>query len=115
MFISRLDRRRLLLLVATLTLLVATLPRVALAQYYPAPPPRARPPQSRFELSGFTGWAVNSDPDTTYGSLRIGDAQSFGASLGIDSGFGASLELKWIYFQPTVQLVGYGINIYDSD
>jgi len=74
--------------------------------------------QTRLELSGFTGWAVNSDPDTTYGSLRLSDAQSFGASIGV-AGYGPTLELKWIYFQPTVQLIGYGINVdstkFDAD
>jgi opacity protein-like surface antigen len=110
MLISRLACQRLLLLVAALTSAVVTVSREASAQYYP--PPQARPPeqqQSRFELSAFTGWSVNSNPDTVYGELSIGDAQSFGASLGVASGLGASLELKWIYFQPTVQLVGYGI------
>lgn len=116
-FTSRLARYRLLLLLA-LTLSLATLSREALAQYYGSAPPPARPSahrQSRFELSGFTGWSVNSDPETNFGRLSIGDAQSFGASLGIASGFGPSLELKWIYFQPTTQLVGYGVNINDSN
>jgi hypothetical protein len=108
-------RYRLLLLVAALALVEATLPRAALAQQYS--PPLRPPPQrqSRFDLNAFTGWAVNSDPDTTYGRLSIGDAQSFGASFGLASGFGASLELKWIYFQPTAQLVGYGVNIANSN
>jgi len=124
MLILRLTRHGLLLLVAALTLLVATPPRQAAAQFYgsPQPPPPPQRPsmarQTRFELSGFTGWAVTSDPDTTYGSLRIGDAQSFGASLGI-AGYGPTLELKWIYLQPTVQLVGYGVNLdsnkFDAD
>jgi hypothetical protein len=118
MFISRPVLHRLLVLAAALvTLLLTSSPGDAMAQYYASPPARARPGaerRSRFELNAFTGWAVNSDPDTTYGSLRIGDAQSFGASIGIASGFGPSLELKWIYFQPTVQLVGYGVNT-DSD
>ena len=112
MFISRLASHRLLLLFAALTSAAVTFSGAASAQYASAPP-GAGPPgprQSRVELNAFTGWAVNSDPDTTYGRLSIGDAQSFGASAAIASGFGPSLELKWIYFQPTVQLVGYGIN-----
>jgi hypothetical protein len=115
MFISRLAFHRLLLLVAAMTSAAVTFPSVASAQYYAAGPPPGRPPaqrESRFELNAFTGWSVNSDPDTVYGRLSIGDAQSFGASLALNSGFGASLELKWIYFQPTVQLVGYGV--YDN-
>jgi opacity protein-like surface antigen len=112
MFISRLARHCLLAFV-----IAAALPAVALAQYGAPPPPRpawAGPRQPTLELSAFTGWSVNSDPDTTYGRLSIGDAQSFGAALAIASGFGASLELKWIYFQPTVQLVGSGINFANS-
>jgi opacity protein-like surface antigen len=112
MFNSRLVR--LLLLVPTLALLGVTLPGVALAQYAAAPPTQAARPaerQSRFELNAFTGWSVNSNPDTTLGELRIDDAQSFGASIGIASGLGANLELKWIYFQPTVQLIGYGASL----
>jgi hypothetical protein len=112
MFNSRLVR--LLLLVPALTLLAAILPELALAQYAAASPPLAER-QSRFELNAFTGWAVNSNPDTTLGELNIGDAQSFGASFGVASGLGANLELKWIYFQPTVQLINYGAGIANSN
>jgi opacity protein-like surface antigen len=108
MFNSRLAVHRLLLLVTALTLSAATFSSAAVAQ---APPEAQR---SRFELSAFTGWAVNSDPDTNYGRLSIGDAQSFGASLGVASGRGASLELKWIFVQPTVQLVDYRAGISNS-
>jgi hypothetical protein len=90
---------RLLLCFTALTLPGATFARIAGAQ---------AGERGRLELSAFTGWAVNSDPDTNYGRLSIGDAQSFGAALGIGDGSGATLELKWIYFQPTVQLVDYG-------
>ena len=103
MFNSRLAVCRLLWFVVVLTLSAATLSRAATAQ----PMGEQR---SRFELSAFTGWAVNSDPDTNYGRLSLGDAQSFGASLGI-SGYGGTLELKWIYFQPTVQLIDYSASI----
>ena len=117
MLTSRLACYRLLLLVATLTLPIGTFSSAALAQYYGSAPGAARPAprQPRLDLNAFTGWAVNSDPETNYGELRIGDAQSFGASLGVSSGYGPSLELKWIYFQPTAQLVGYGVNINDSN
>jgi len=104
MFNSRLALHRLLPFVAALTLSAATFSRVALAQEQ----------RTGLELSAFTGWAVNSDPDTNYGRLSLGDAQSFGASLGINR-FGATLELKWIYFQPTVQLVDYSASIANSD
>jgi opacity protein-like surface antigen len=108
MFNSRPALQRLLLFVAVLTPSAATFSSAALAQ-------SMGEQRSRFELSAFTGWAVNSDPDTNYGRLSIGDAQSFGASLGIASGFGATLELKWIYFQPTAQLVDYSASIANSD
>jgi hypothetical protein len=111
MFNSRLAH--LLLLVCAITLPTLLLPGVAVAQQYAASP--AARPQSQFELNAFTGWSVNSDPDTTFGRLSIGDAQSFGASFGLASGLGANLELKWIYFQPTVQLIGYGANISNSN
>jgi len=114
MLVSRLTRLRPLLILAALVLLVASLPGSAAAQSYVSPAPPLARPQPRFELSAFTGWSVNSDPDTTYGSVSIGDAQSFGASFAVASGLGANLELKWIYFQPTVQLVGYGFSL-DSD
>jgi hypothetical protein len=116
MYISRFARHRLLLFVAALTLPLASPSRDALAQSSASPPAER---QGRFELSAFTGWSVNSNPDTSYGTLSIDDAQSFGASLAVASGLGASLELKWIYFQPTVQLEGYGFsadsNKFDAD
>lgn len=114
---SHLPRRALLLLAVALIASAAISPGAALAQSYGPPRPASRPSgqrQSLVELSAFTGWAVNSDPETNYGRLRIGDAQSFGASLGISSGFGPSLQLSWIYFQPTAQLVGHGVNLNDS-
>ena len=100
---SRLPFHRLLPLVAALTLSAATFSSAARAQTYGA----SSPQRGRFDLNAFTGWAVNSDPDTSYGRLSLGDAQSFGASLGIAGPAGSTLELKWIYFQPTVQLVDY--------
>jgi hypothetical protein len=109
MFVSYPARRCLPWLAPALTLWITAFPKAVVAQSYATtshPPPVA---QSGVELSAFTGWSVNSDPDTTDGRLSIGDAQSFGASLAIASGFGASLELKWIYLQPTVQLVGDGV------
>ena len=100
--------RRLPLFVVSLTLCAATLSRAALAQ-------SQGEQRSGLELSAFTGWAVNSDPDTNYGRLSLGDAQSFGAALGLAGGMGATLELKWIYFQPTAQLVDYSASIANSD
>lgn len=108
MFTSRLAVRRLFLLVVSLALSAAAFSRKALAQ-------SMGEQRGRFELSAFTGWSVNSDPDTNYGRLSLGDAQSFGASLGLNSGSGATLELKWIYFQPTAQLVDYNVSIANSD
>lgn len=108
MFTSRLAVRRLLPFVVALTLPVATFSPAASAQ-------QMGERRGGFELSAFTGWSVNSDPDTNYGRLSLGDAQSFGASLGLNSGLGATLELKWIYFQPTAQLVDYSVSIANSD
>jgi hypothetical protein len=110
MLMPRLIRHGLILVACVLPLWIA-LPRAAVAQYPASPSPQAPPSaqrQGRVELNGFTGWSVNSDPDTTNGRLRIDDAPSFGASLAIDGGFGASLELKWIYLQPSVKLIGDG-------
>jgi len=107
MFNSRPAVHWLLLLLVSLTLSAATFSSAAMAQ-------SMGERRSGLELSAFTGWSVNSDPDINYGRLSIGDAQSFGASLGI-AGYGGILELKWIYFQPTVQLVDYSASIDNSD
>jgi hypothetical protein len=109
MFVSHSARRCLPWLASALTLWIAAFPKAAVAQSSATTSPAPPVAQSGVELSAFTGWSVNSDPDTTDGRLSIGDAQSFGASLAIASGFGTSLELKWIYLQPTVQLVGDGV------
>ena len=61
--------------ISVLALLAAVAPR-ALAQGAPA---RAHD----VAISGFAGYAVNGDVDTSGGRLRIDDAPAYGAALGI--------------------------------
>jgi opacity protein-like surface antigen len=69
------------------------------------PPP---PPPRRFALSVFGGWTTNSDVSGSGGTLRIGDAGSFGAAFGVRAPGGVLAELKWIYFDPEAQFSSLG-------
>ena len=74
---------------AVLVLLAAAAPR-ALAQGAPA---RAHD----FAITGFAGYAVNGDVDTSGGRLRIDDAPAYGAAIGVELRPGTWAELTWIY------------------
>jgi hypothetical protein len=98
---------RAILLVAVAALGPAV-PRRALAQSAPSQPPSGTvAPTRKLELSAFGGWATNSDVHGG-GTLAIGDATSWGASVGVDLPHGSLVELRWIYQNPSVQIHGLG-------
>jgi opacity protein-like surface antigen len=98
-----------------LVLVGSALPFLALAQATVAPPPAFPPPPGqpkpapaqqpgRIELNAFGGWITSSDVDLGGGTLKIGDASSWGASIGMRTPHGTKVELKWIYFDPEVKI-----------
>jgi opacity protein-like surface antigen len=100
-------------------LLASLLPCLAFAQAQPPPPmPPPPPPMAppmmqeqggKFELSAFGGWATSSDVNTYNGTLKIGDTNSWGASVGFRTPYKGSLVvLKWIYYDPEVRLDSFG-------
>jgi opacity protein-like surface antigen len=98
-------RRRLATLLA---LACAAAPAAALGQYYPGSPPPASsaPPRGRTELTGFAGYQVNSDVDTTQGNLSVSDTPVYGAAVGVETLPGAWAEFLWLYSDPTVTASG---------
>jgi len=85
--------------------LCSALPGRAFSQTQPMMMQPAEQP-GRLQLNGFAGWATSSDIYGTYGRLVIGDAASVGADLGITTPYGAKIDLKWIYFDPSVRFEG---------
>ena len=75
--------------IAALVLATALAQR-ALAQ---GAPPRAHD----VAISGFAGYAVNGDVDTSGGLLRVDDAPAYGAAIGVELRPGTWAELTWIY------------------
>jgi hypothetical protein len=98
-------RSRALALLRVAAVLGLVLPGHALPQSAPAQTV-AQP--RKFELSAFGGWAVNSDVHGSGATLDIGDATSWGASLGMQVRPGYLALLKWVYYEPSVQFRGFG-------
>ncbi|HET8541069.1 MAG TPA: hypothetical protein VFL83_14440 [Anaeromyxobacter sp.] len=81
--------------------------------YQPPPQPpqqvaAARPAQPRLQIGAFTGWQVNGDVETIYGTLRVDDAQSFGVSLWTTVRAGTKVELLWIYSRADAEFDSFG-------
>ncbi|MGC3999288.1 MAG: outer membrane beta-barrel protein [Anaeromyxobacter sp.] len=87
-----------------LALALAAAPAVAAAQYSAGGP--GVPAKRQIELTGFAGYQLNSDIDTSAGSLEVGDTEVYGASLGIETLPGAFTELTWFYSDPTARVTG---------
>lgn len=92
------------LLGAALALGIA-LPDVAFAQAAPPPPTS---PARKVELSGFGGYGVTSDVSGGGATLELGDATTWGASIGMRVPHGSMVELRWVYTNTIAQFHGLG-------
>jgi opacity protein-like surface antigen len=104
------SHRRLVSLLALALAVACAAPAGALAQYYPVPPPppAAAPaaPKHRTELTAIAGYQINTDVNTVEGSIRVGDAPVYGASISYETLPGAWAELLWLYSEPEVTVTG---------
>jgi opacity protein-like surface antigen len=92
-------------LAALVVLGTLVLPPAALAQMGGGPQP-ARKSTSPFELTAIAGYQVNTDIDTSQGSVSVGDTEVFGAALGYEQRPGYRAELVWLYSEPMVRASG---------
>jgi hypothetical protein len=98
-------RSRPLALLRLAAVLSLSLPGHALAQTASA---QTGAPARRLELSAFGGWSVSSDVHGGGATLDIGDATSWGAAIGLRAPHDSLVQLKWVYYAPSVQLRGLG-------
>lgn len=95
-------------LLCTVVALGTALPLPASAQMEPAPPPGAAPPAKKLEVSAYGGWGLTSDVNGGGATLELGDATTWGASLGLRVPHGSMVELRWVYTNTTAQFHGFG-------
>ncbi len=80
--------------------------------YAPPPPayPPPRPPPAAsggVQLSAYTGWQMNGDVSAYAGKLKIDDAMNYGVAIDVPTGFGAGVQLLWIYNDTTARFSSY--------
>jgi hypothetical protein len=97
------------LLLCAFAVVAPAIPRQASAQVTGVQPGAAAP-GGRYELTGIFGWATSSDVHGGGRTLSIGDATSYGASLGFHTPHGTLVELRWLYYNTEATLQGAGLN-----